>query len=123
MTNDKTSIATSAISKVSDVVTGAAGDHSGLSSLLGAYLVSTGKDGLMTRARNVGVEAEVKEWLMERLPQETSEETVTALVPEDILDTFASQTGLTKSATVQALQEQLPQATHKLRAHEDFVRA
>lgn len=77
----------------------------------------------MTRARNVGVEAEVKEWLMERLPQETSEETVTALVPEDILDTFASQTGLTKSATVQALQEQLPQATHKLRAHEDFVRA
>ncbi|MBB2203281.1 YidB family protein [Gluconacetobacter tumulisoli] len=123
MTNDKTSISTDTISKISDIMTGAAGDHSGLTSLLGTYLISIGKDGLTARAKNAGVESEVQEWLAESLPHETSAGTVAALVPDDVLDNFASQTGLTKSATLQALQEQLPQTIHKLRAQADFIMA
>lgn len=122
MTNDKASVASSTISKISDVVTGAAGDHSGLTSLLGAYFLSTGKDSLATRARNAGVEAELKSWSTESLPHETSAETVTALVPDTVLDRFASETGLTKSATIEALQEQLPKTIHKLRAQDDFIK-
>lgn len=122
MTNDKTSTAGSTISKISDVVTGAAGDHSGLTSLLSAYFLSTGKDALATKAKKAGIDAELKSWFGEDLPHETSAETVAALVPNPVLDNFASETGLTRSATIQALQEQLPKTIHKLREQDEFTK-
>lgn len=109
-TKDKIS---SAMTAVADTVTAATTDKSGLSSALIHYLErdnNVGQNVVRRNAEQHGLRSVLSQWENHSIPEPTTEDVVQKLLPSDVIDLLAKESGLSRSATITSLQDVLPPA-------------
>ncbi|GBR11443.1 YidB family protein [Acetobacter oeni] len=105
-----------ALNTIADKLTRAHGDHSGLSSAVIEYLGKEGSPGIplvRARAKNAGLDGLLEFWRKGPSQKSFEDTLITALISEEQIQQFASETGLSRAATVKGLADILPSLVYK----------
>ncbi|MCP1269315.1 hypothetical protein [Acetobacter cerevisiae] len=113
MTASTTDKISSTLTAVADTVTAATTDKSGLSSALIHYLEHNNNAGqaiVRRHAEQHGLQSVISHWENHAVVEPTTEDVVQKLLPSEVIDRLAAESGLSRGAAITNLQEVLPPA-------------